>query len=206
MSYTKHTWQSEEIITADKLNNMEEGISSFTASNAITGYLQDGDILTVQTSDGNSKKIIWKEINVPLTLKKDDSSISIEEVPDIDSSVDIDSLFKLLNSKAEVEIILNKLKVMSSFIDYRFTSTIINKTYTENNDQEAFLIYNSVRHISGTNSNAISDMYLEVSLYKDSTYKKQYIIGYQSTPNGIEVFNVDAEFNLLVKGFLPVEN
>jgi len=28
MSYTKHTWEDNELITADKLNNIEEGVSN----------------------------------------------------------------------------------------------------------------------------------------------------------------------------------
>ena len=32
MSYTKYTWQTGEIITADKLNHMEDGIDSSVSS------------------------------------------------------------------------------------------------------------------------------------------------------------------------------
>ena len=37
MSYTKHTWQDDEVITAEKLNNMENGIEGAYAS-ANLGY------------------------------------------------------------------------------------------------------------------------------------------------------------------------
>lgn len=94
--YTKHTWQSEELITADKLNNLEEGVSSVIPTT--TGYLSDGDIFTVQSSDGGVKKMVWREIEVPLTLVEE--PVSPEEasnIDSIDSSVDTEAFYKILN-------------------------------------------------------------------------------------------------------------
>lgn len=105
--YTKHTWQTDEIITADKLNNLEEGVSSMIPTT--TGYLQDGDIFTVQTSSGTSKKMVWREINVPLTFMEEAASVdNISNWPDIDSSINTEDFYNLLNFKfSKLGLIVN---------------------------------------------------------------------------------------------------
>ena len=56
--YTKHTWQAEEVITADKLNNIEEGISQ---SNSIYEIeLTEEEFEQLQT--GTLEKNITEEV------------------------------------------------------------------------------------------------------------------------------------------------
>lgn len=60
MAYEKQTWQSGDIITAEKLNHMEDGIdgAGFNESNLpIAESLGSGDKLRIVTSDGASKQI-----------------------------------------------------------------------------------------------------------------------------------------------------
>ena len=52
MSYTKQTWQTGDIITAAKLNHMEDGISGGSG----------GGVL-ITTSVGGTLDKTWKEIN-----------------------------------------------------------------------------------------------------------------------------------------------
>lgn len=187
MSYTKHTWQNEEIITADKLNNMEEGISSFAASNTITGYLQDGDILTVQTSDGNSKKIIWKEINVPLTYVKEKPSG--DEFPSISSDVDTESLFKLLNSHTKAEIILiNEVPFFDT--GNTFMWGVMQALNIKTSEENGFTFTYSTNVVT-----------LEVVLVDILNVQCIYLTG-DTTVNDENL----GSFSLLVRGFLPVEN
>ena len=96
MSYTKHTWIDGELITADKLNNLEEGVSSVVPTT--TGYLSDGDTFTVTSSEGSVKKMVWREIAVPLSIT-DEFPNSVEEFPNIDSSINTEDFYDLLNFK-----------------------------------------------------------------------------------------------------------
>lgn len=53
MAYTKHTWETGELITATKMNNIEEGIEQ-CALNNIGGAISDdgtGLVITFAGSD-----------------------------------------------------------------------------------------------------------------------------------------------------------
>lgn len=50
MAYTKHTWVTNEVITASKLNNIEDGIADLSISGNIkqvAGFNDDGDLVPV---------------------------------------------------------------------------------------------------------------------------------------------------------------
>ena len=65
--YTKHTWQAEEVITADKLNNIEEGISQ---SNSIYEIeLTEEEFEQLQT------RILKKNISEEVYLKIRNSNV-----------------------------------------------------------------------------------------------------------------------------------
>lgn len=77
MAYSKHTWIDDELITADKLNNIENGIAENGSSSGelATGSFQNGDILTLQTADGKTRKMKYTEVK-----------IGVEPVEKIDTS------------------------------------------------------------------------------------------------------------------------
>lgn len=179
--YTKHTWQTEELITAEKLNNLEEGVSSVIPTT--TGYLSDGDIFTVQSSDGSVKKMVWREIEVPLTLVEDRTPSS-ENMSDIDSSVDVESLFNLLDSKAEA-LYINKISFESTTTMTGWVSFPAQKTLT--GESESFIFAND-------------SLSIVIGIEKGTTYVKQYIYN----PSSSEASGT-IEHYLLVHGFLPAE-
>jgi len=44
MAYTKHTWENGEVITAEKLNNLEDGIAESSGSNiTVFNIIEDGE-------------------------------------------------------------------------------------------------------------------------------------------------------------------
>lgn len=50
MAYTKHTWVTDEVITASKLNNIEDGIADLSISGSIkqvAGFNANGDLVPV---------------------------------------------------------------------------------------------------------------------------------------------------------------
>ena len=53
MSYTKHTWETGEIITADKLNNIENSISKISENTIM--------VINISTQTGRFDKT-WQEI------------------------------------------------------------------------------------------------------------------------------------------------
>lgn len=59
MSYVQHTWQNDELITAAKLNNLEEGV-------AAGGGGGSSSILFVTNDDGTLDKT-WQEIYDAMT-------------------------------------------------------------------------------------------------------------------------------------------
>ena len=181
MSYTKHTWQSEEIITADKLNNLEEGVSSIIPT--VTGYLQDGDIFTVQTSSGTSKKMVWREITVPLTYveKRPEGE---EDWPDIDPSVDTENLFNILNSHTKSEALLVWDTPMFSGNVFLWINMGISHTILP--AQKAFSLY--------CNTNGIA---FNVDIIDDINKQCLFIEG--------DIGSSTIGYSLLVRGFLPVE-
>jgi hypothetical protein len=77
MSYTKHTWQAGESVTAEKLNNIETGIESAAAGRNDTGYCR-GD-------DGGSNISAWTSIyweDVPNDISYDIGAVFDEGVPE----------------------------------------------------------------------------------------------------------------------------
>ena len=54
MSYDKQTWTTGEVITANKLNHMEDGIAAGGGSVLVVGYTADGETLTLDKT--------WQEI------------------------------------------------------------------------------------------------------------------------------------------------
>lgn len=48
MAYEEHTWETGEIITAEKLNHMESGIGSFYVTFTVT---EEGDLLSATYND-----------------------------------------------------------------------------------------------------------------------------------------------------------
>ena len=52
MSYEKHVWETNEIITADKLNHMEEGIAGEVDSSPIVGTGAVGSMVVGSESGG----------------------------------------------------------------------------------------------------------------------------------------------------------
>ena len=114
MSYTPYTWQSGETITAEKLNNIEAGISTIIPSGDIsTGPLQNGDTLIFQTPDNKIRKMKYVEAKVELSYISEDSVPTLpEDSPDlIGTPENISNLYKLLDLEAftvfkEVRIIL----------------------------------------------------------------------------------------------------
>lgn len=63
MSYNKTTWETGDIITAAKLNNMENGIAAAGAGGMIVEATIEGSVLTL----GNT----WQEINDALEAGQD---------------------------------------------------------------------------------------------------------------------------------------
>ena len=53
MSYTKTTWQDGDVITADRLNNMENGIANAAPMVIVNGTYNNGEIILDKT---------WQEI------------------------------------------------------------------------------------------------------------------------------------------------
>ena len=53
MSYTKQTWQTGEVITADKLNHIEDGVENNNNDIIVTYYYED-DYISYLTFDKNS--------------------------------------------------------------------------------------------------------------------------------------------------------
>lgn len=63
MAYTKTTWQTGDIITAEKLNNMEDGIGSvlivqMTTSDGTTTFVADTDAADIITALQNGIVVI----------------------------------------------------------------------------------------------------------------------------------------------------
>lgn len=58
MSYTKHTWTDGELVTAAKMNNIENGIEEASSGGGGTG----GGVLVVHDVDGTLDKT-WQEIH-----------------------------------------------------------------------------------------------------------------------------------------------
>ena len=56
MSYEKHTWETGETITADKLNNLENGVASSGSGSGIFEIVATGD------EDSKTLDKTWKEI------------------------------------------------------------------------------------------------------------------------------------------------
>lgn len=71
MSYTKTEWKTGDIITAEKMNKLEEGISQLWATvndkvtNPTTGAVEQ--ILAVATVDGNGKPTSYKAVDKPIS-------------------------------------------------------------------------------------------------------------------------------------------
>lgn len=106
MAYTKHTWVDDELITADKLNNIENGIETLANPLMASGELAEGDIISVQTADGKVKKFVYRklELHPPLISS---SSTHPNELPEIDSSVNKELLCSLLTRNSSIKVFLS---------------------------------------------------------------------------------------------------
>ncbi len=63
MTYSKHAWTDDEIITKEKLNNVEEGINTVTAKvEAIEPELEK-KIYKPSSEGATGKVLLWKETN-----------------------------------------------------------------------------------------------------------------------------------------------
>lgn len=74
MTYNKHTWTTQELITADKLNNIEDGISDFEDS--IAG-LDIKSSLEVQEARTNSENITYPSLKNRLDNQENDLNNNI---------------------------------------------------------------------------------------------------------------------------------
>ena len=73
MSYTKTTWVTGDIITADKLNNMENGI--YGSYPLLVTYTSDGDTSTTLSCTYNQVKAALQagsRVIAPVTMEYDD--------------------------------------------------------------------------------------------------------------------------------------
>ena len=72
MSYTKTTWVTGDIITADKLNNMENGING--SYPLLVTYTSDGDTTTTLSCTYNQVKAALQagsRVIAPVTIEND---------------------------------------------------------------------------------------------------------------------------------------
>lgn len=76
MAYSKHAWADGELITAEKLNNLENG----TAQAAATGLVGDTAILVDLTADANLATAVAKvnEIIAVLTARGISTDVASE--------------------------------------------------------------------------------------------------------------------------------
>ena len=102
MSYTSYTWNEGDLITADRLNNIEKGISTIIPSgNISTGPLQNGDTLIFQTPDNKIRKMRYVEAKVEILHLKSGAPDQLEDVPDLVGDPEsISNLYKLLDLEA----------------------------------------------------------------------------------------------------------
>ena len=71
MSYTKTTWVTGDIITADKLNNMENGI--YGAYPLLVTFTSDGDTTTLSCTYNQVKAALQagSRVIAPVTMEND---------------------------------------------------------------------------------------------------------------------------------------
>ena len=192
--YTKHTWQSEELITADKLNNLEEGVSSVIPTT--TGYLSDGDIFTVTSSEGSVKKMVWREIEVPLTIVEEGQD-SLEEVPNIDSSVDTETFYKILN-----------LEYKEATMRFTGTNTSDPPETAETADMYFPCVVEQIRNgliIDGELLDFFMVLFKFDSISSTANIIPAHNKAWVDKPNFSSVPTVTFSVSLLAHGFLPAE-
>lgn len=190
MSYVKNNWNEGDVITAEKLNNIENGISEISSSGELTtGNLQDGDILIFQTVDGKIKKMRYTEVEVGIQYVEDNSSISSpEDMPDlVGTEEDLSNLQKLLDLNSTVisrEIKATDASTSSiAIVPFIFSAkTIVSEI---NIYMGRFLIINEPN----------------LDIYIINIVDNKGVIFYP----GDNKPTVIGSFSIVVKGFLPVE-
>ena len=125
MAYEKHTWENGELITAEKLNHMEDGIESSGGGGG--NYLDDVMWVNITTQDGKtySADKTWNELYEHLMTNG-----------------------KPVGARSGWRVI--SINPTMSFTSISFTSTrydnqrIFFETYTINNDDTCSYIHNIV--------------------------------------------------------------
>lgn len=177
--YTKHTWVKDELITADKLNNIENGISSAVSSGELAiGGFQNGDILTLSTADGKIRKMKYAEVEVGIQpINSETPAEGPEDLPDL-----IGSEEDLIN--------LQKLFDLNSFTLFRgigYTETGIlhfNYVIVDNKDGITFFVCSGI---------AVD---VEMYAYIFSNNKGWYSMKNSDSTEPLQI---------ICKGFIPVE-
>ena len=180
MSYTKHTWIDDELITADKLNNIENGIAENGSSSGelATGNLQDGDILTVQATNGKVRKLKYTEVEVGIQYVKESESVDLTQLQElIGDSEQISTLYKLLDIDCIKYIKVDSGNISKSLINY---------------------------------SGSLNDSTLIGSILLDSTGDTLVYMINKSENKGIIApasghLTDNLNFSIVCKGFLPIE-
>ena len=189
MSYVKNNWNEGDVITAEKLNNIENGIFEINGLGELAvGGFQNGDILTLQTADNKTRKMKYTEVEVGIQYVEDNSSISSpEDMPDlVGTEEDLGNLQKLLDS--EGPLIFKKVRSFSQEESLNTFSQII--TYYYNSSVDSMITF-------------VGDFVIDSAVLKIliSPNNKGVI-----TPadKGIPSF-LNYSYFIVVKGFLPIE-
>ena len=189
MAYTKHTWVDDELITADKLNNIENGIETLANPLMASGELADGDIISVQTADGSFKKLKYRKIEMSPPFLKDFEGPG--SLPAIDSSVDKETLYQLVFSGCASI----KYSFISSGISFPEAGIIITSVVATIEEATEELPRTKLFQGAG-----FSISFSKVMLYIDE-YNNQYAFININKENGDSF----SDISVVVSGFVPVE-
>ena len=68
MSYTKQTWQNGDVITAEKLNHMEDGIADSNMLVIHATYSEEGDEYNTDITFSTAKQAVLNGLNAVLIV------------------------------------------------------------------------------------------------------------------------------------------
>ena len=189
MSYVKNNWNEGDVITAEKLNNIENGIFEINGLGELAvGGFQNGDILTLQTADNKTRKMKYTEVEIGIQYVEDDT-VGLDNLPDlVGTEEDLSILQKLLNLNSNV--ISREIK--NIFTGDETEGAIFPFNFSQKQTIPQGTLYNGgITLIQGD----------VLGAYVFSLLNNKGMISYQGTTKP----GVYGSFSIVVKGFLPIE-
>lgn len=204
MTYEKHEWKNDEVITAERLNSIEDGLDrSINISNS-PSILKSGDILTFQRGS-QMLGLQYKKEYVKVNTLPYETDIDITNTEDYlqktsDFSIRDVSVFKELNFS-----IVFKQKVPEEYSDLTIASPLFVRYDSPFPIGEKFYLFSSV----STVLNLISGLfYVDFYLSRDSSVRSGIDIRCSTKQVYQELSEkfILEETRLVYRGLLPIDS